>query len=216
MTAAPRLPEVAIRSARREEAELAAVLLYESVKGMGDYMFGCEARWSVPETLAELFRSRQNRLSHEYASLAEVEGQVAGLLMSYPGKAVPPLDLQTGRTLMGFFSLGALLRMAWRSLGLSGTEALRGEYYISNLAVLPTERGRGIGSRLLAFAEGQARAAGFTRLSLCVDMDNTGAQRLYRRMGYQVVRTQYYPRHAAQAGRGYLRMVKPLDSQPAS
>lgn len=216
MNATPRLPEIIVRPARAEEAELAAALLYESIEGLGDYMFGCESRWSVLETLAELFRNRKNRLSHEYATLAEVDGQVAGLLMAYPGEALTRLDAWTGRTLLGFFSLGALFRMAWRSLALPGPEALRGEYYISNLAVLPSARGRGIGSRLLAVAEGQARSAGLARLSLCVDLDNTGAQRLYRRTGFQDIQTRSYPRRAAQAGRGYLRMVKQLDSRPAS
>lgn len=214
MMTAPRLPEMIVRPARTDEAELAAALLYETVHGLGDYMFGCDPRWTVLETLAELFRKPGNRLSHEYASLAEVDGQAAGLLMAYPGEALPRLDLRTGRTLLGFFSLGALLRMAWRSLALPGPEAGRGEYYISNLAVLPGARGRGIGSRLLAFAEGQARSAGLTRMSLCVDLDNPGAQRLYRRTGYQEIQTRAYPRCAAQAGQGYLRMVKSLDSQP--
>jgi len=215
MTAAQRPPEVAIRSARPDEAELAAVLLYESLHGLGDYIFGCESRWPVLKTLEQLFRSKENRLSHEYASLAEVDGQVAGLLMAYPGEAVPRLDVWTGRTLLGFFSLGALLCMAWRSLALPGPEALRGEYYVSNLAVLPSVRGRGIGSRLLAFAEGQARLMGLVRLSLCVDLDNTGAQRLYQRTGYETVQTRAYARRAVQAGPGFLRMVKQLDSRPA-
>ena len=55
-----------------------------------------------------------------------------------------------------------------------------------SIGVLPTERGRGIGTLLLAALAHEARAAGLGALSLSVEFENRAA-RLYRRAGYQVV-----------------------------
>lgn len=47
-------------------------------------------------------------------------------------------------------------------------------------------RGRGVGTALLTAAEAWAREHGATRMTLGLDAFNTGALRLYERMGYQV------------------------------
>ncbi len=63
-----------------------------------------------------------------------------------------------------------------------------------SLATAAAARGRGIGDRLLAAIEGDARMAGRSRLRLEVRADNLAAQRLYERRGYRGIgrRPQYY------------------------
>ena len=63
--------------------------------------------------------------------------------------------------------------------------------HLEDLVVRPECRGRGIGSRLLAYAIGRSRAAGLRRLILLTDGDNAGAQRLYERAGF--VRSRMLP-----------------------
>jgi aminoglycoside 6'-N-acetyltransferase len=53
------------------------------------------------------------------------------------------------------------------------------------IAVDPAWRGRGVGTALLQAAESWARERGATRMSLGLDAFNTGARRLYERVGYQ-------------------------------
>jgi len=208
--------DLTIRPARPDDAPVAAELLYQTMLWEGDYMFGCDPRHTVLETLVGLFLSADGRLSYRYAFIAEKDAQIAGLLVAYPGETVPRLNTATSRYLFGHFSLVALIRLAWRSLAIAGPEAGRGEYYISNVAILPRFQGHGIGSRLLAFAEHQARSAGLNRVSLCVDMDNDGAFRLYQRTGYRVILTHFYkPRAIPPASKGYRRMVKTLSPVPA-
>ncbi len=60
---------------------------------------------------------------------------------------------------------------------------LAGSPYINSIAVAKRERGRGVGSRLLAFAE--RRFAGRRHLFLCVSSFNRRAQKLYQRRGYE-------------------------------
>jgi ribosomal protein S18 acetylase RimI-like enzyme len=211
MTTKPVDSALTIRPAQPGDVSVAVGLLYQTMHGLADYVFGCDPRHPTLEVVQALFLHPANRLSHRHAAVIEAGATPAGLLMAYPGKLVPALDRGTGGQLLRSFTPAAFARLIWRSLALPGEEARRDEYYISNLGVLPALQGRGIGSCLLAFAERQARTAGLARVSLCVDMDNPGAQRLYERTGYQVVLRQAHARRAAQAGRGYLRMVKVLE-----
>ena len=54
------------------------------------------------------------------------------------------------------------------------------------LAVAPDWRGRGVGSALMRAGEDWARTQGAERMVLDLDANNTGAQRLYERLGYEV------------------------------
>ena len=67
---------------------------------------------------------------------------------------------------------------------LSMTGALGG--YIQTVCVAPDRRGSGIGTRLMAFAE-EKMFRESPNVFLCVSLFNSGAQRLYRRLGYEVV-----------------------------
>ena len=55
---------------------------------------------------------------------------------------------------------------------------------LHDLAVLPEQRGRGVGSALLAALEARARADGCCKVTLEVLDDNHGARRLYERLGF--------------------------------
>jgi ribosomal protein S18 acetylase RimI-like enzyme len=70
---------------------------------------------------------------------------------------------------------------------------------IHDLAVLPQYRGNGVGSALLKAAEDYARSLGCCRLTLEVLDSNSGAQALYRRVGFDGATMSRF-------------MVKPLDA----
>ena len=82
-------------------------------------------------------------------------------------------------------------------------EAKRGEFYISNLAVQPEFQGRGFGTRLMSFAEEQARGSGLRRCALIVDAKNKNAIHFYQMIGYKIV---FSGKHKSD----YHRMVKDL------
>jgi ribosomal protein S18 acetylase RimI-like enzyme len=56
--------------------------------------------------------------------------------------------------------------------------------FIAYMAVEPSHRDRGIGSRLLAAAEDEARRRGLPYMGLMVTEDNAAARALYERAGY--------------------------------
>jgi [ribosomal protein S18]-alanine N-acetyltransferase len=58
--------------------------------------------------------------------------------------------------------------------------------YIQTVCVHPEHRGRGLGSRLVAFAE-QRILSEVPNVFMCVSSFNHDARRLYQRLGYQVI-----------------------------
>jgi ribosomal protein S18 acetylase RimI-like enzyme len=62
---------------------------------------------------------------------------------------------------------------------------------IQNVGVTPEHRGLGLGTTLVLCALEGFRRAGLERARLEVTAENTGAIRLYRRMGFSRVRTVY-------------------------
>lgn len=89
---------------------------------------------------------------------------------------------------------GAVVLLAWsgaRAVGLAtcfvgfSTFAAQTLLNIHDLAVVPEQRGQGVGRALLSAAEAVARARGCVKLSLEVLEDNTGAQKLYESFGFR-------------------------------
>ena len=64
------------------------------------------------------------------------------------------------------------------------------EFEVDTIAVCPAGRGMGIGSALMLKAEEQAESLGMRKMSLNVIGENTGAIRLYQRLGYRTTRTE--------------------------
>lgn len=62
----------------------------------------------------------------------------------------------------------------------------KGNCHLVSTAVKPEERGQGIGSKLFEASEKFARDRGARRVELEVFATNTGAIRLYERLGYEV------------------------------
>ncbi|MFV2176209.1 GNAT family N-acetyltransferase [Actinomadura sp. LOL_016] len=80
-----------------------------------------------------------------------------------------------------------------------------GVLLVDNVAVAPDRHGRGIGGRLLAFAEDQARARALPRLRLITNVLMTSNIARYERLGYRET-------HREDVGaRTVVHMAKPLD-----
>ncbi len=109
--------------------------------------------------------------------------------------------------------LRARLRRAPRSpvVGYGGFWLLVDEAHISTIAVHPHWRGRGLGERLLLALLERGRAQGAARATLEVRVSNLAAQRLYRKVGFEIVSRQkrYYADNDEDA---YIMATPPFDS----
>lgn len=88
---------------------------------------------------------------------------------------------------------------------------LEDEYYIEHLAVSPEKRGQGIGKQLMDFAEGLAKTKGLKRIVLDVEIENEGALRLYKRLGFMEAKYVTEKKYCKRFGfQGSIRMVKSI------
>ena len=71
-----------------------------------------------------------------------------------------------------------------------GDSTASDEFKVDSIAVNSASRGLGAGTSLMLKAEEKARSLGKTNMSLHVVGENTGAIRLYQRLGYTITRTE--------------------------
>ncbi|MEB3290476.1 MAG: GNAT family N-acetyltransferase [Leptolyngbya sp.] len=119
--------------------------------------------------IQEDLKQRLKTDRHGYACLAVVAVE-----------SLPQADSGLGQEIIvGTVEMTQRQTWPWQSSG--------GRYvYISNLAVSQTWRRRGFAAQLLAACETLALTWQFDHLYLHVMEDNPGAQRLYRRLGFEV------------------------------
>ena len=122
--------------------------------------------------------------SYRNAVVATLSGQIIGMVLSYPIDAAPeddPDDLPDPIAPFVALEKGSV-----------------GTWYVNALAVLPGYRGTGAGTLLMRHAEDLARGAGYDRMSIQVYGQNTGATRLYGRLGYAQVDAAPVRQHPCQ------------------
>lgn len=162
-----------LRAARKEDARELAQLIDIAGEGFGTYLWMQAA--GPGESALDVGMKRAQReeggFSYRNATIAEIEGRTAGLLLGY--RLADPYE--TG----DLDTLPALVRPLVELESIAPAS-----WYVNALAAFPQYRNRGLGSRLLAEAERIARAERAPSLSLIVADANEGAMRLYLRSGY--------------------------------
>jgi ribosomal protein S18 acetylase RimI-like enzyme len=172
-----------IRKALPTDAEDFATLVIMSAPLLLPTIYG----EGVANVMQYLFCRPSNLISFEYTCFAEHGGRKAGMVLSYDWQVKEREGRQTGFLLFekmrGAFRRKVPLLMKFENV--IGVVKDR-EYYISNIAVYPEYRSAGIGTRLISIAEEEAKKSGAQGVVLDVEVENTSATRLYKRLGYSV------------------------------
>ncbi|MHC5267582.1 ribosomal protein S18-alanine N-acetyltransferase [Enterococcus sp. LJL98] len=95
-----------------------------------------------------------------------------------------------------------------KMIGFMGVRVFLEDGHITNIAIVPSFQGKGIGSFLMAEAESFSRSQTCQTMSLEVRMGNTDAQRFYRRLGF--VSRKVLPNYYDENQEDGLDMVKYL------
>jgi ribosomal protein S18 acetylase RimI-like enzyme len=199
-----------IREAQPSDAPNIGRLVILSAQTFLPALFGPE----IDHAVEEMARGPGTLFSYEHAWIAEEGGTVHGMLLGYTGAIKAAQDPRTGLALLGVLRAGLIRRLpallrTQSTIGVMG----RDEFYISNVAVYPAHRGRGIGSLLIERARAEATKAHASRLILDVETDNPDAQRLYERLGFRVVNESPALVLAGHAF-GFRRMALPMHALP--
>jgi ribosomal protein S18 acetylase RimI-like enzyme len=127
--------------------------------------------WEIPGLLA--FKSK-----NDYHASSETHVHPESLLHAFL-KA-----LWYGERMVNFVAMRDEKMLGYLNLVLGGQSKFKGNAYVAQVAVSNEMRGQGIGTELLKTAEQYAKNRGAHRLELEVFQKNTGAIKLYERLGY--------------------------------
>jgi ribosomal protein S18 acetylase RimI-like enzyme len=205
-----------LRPAVAADAPAAAGLILSSMGRFGEVLLGFGDESKARGVLERWFPRAGHRFSSRFATLAELDGELAGLLLGFPASDLWRLELGLAPVLRLAYSPGELLHFISGNLALLRLkEAERGDWLVAHVATEPRFRQHGVARCLMAEAEALARRAGCKRCALLVELDNEPARRLYASLGYQAMGEQRWPRLEAMGSPGFARMVKPLVEGPA-
>ena len=176
----------AVRPARRRDVERVAWLMYESASQVYDRYAGTPR--AALRLLRAAFRRSGTTASAEVVTVAELEGEVVGVIAAFP---VAEAHHRTARFLRVTFARVPPWRWptALRIFRLGAAAAAPPPHdalYVDALATDPAARRRGVATALLAAAERRAREEGFPRIALDTESTNETAQALYRCLGLTV------------------------------
>ena len=169
--------EATIRKATPSDAVKAVPLIVEAIGDIAKRLTGETEMDRIMKSLENLFHENGNRHSYRFTYIAEVNGEVAGVMVLYPGDLATELDR----------NLKDLLQQKGSAVTEIDKEALPGEMYIDTICTDQKFRGLGIGTALLHYAESVAEEHGLQSVSLNVETGKDAAIRLYEREGFSIV-----------------------------
>ena len=201
-----------LRPAEPKDAPQAAALFYSTGHPAFNLAFGSQDK--AISIIRRLFARPGNPMSFEHTTVAELKGQVIGILTVTDRTIEAQTQPQMGAELLricGPLPLLARLPIHLRLQRLTRL-AQDGELCIEDIAVAPQVRGKKIGRLLMQEAERLARRKSYTLISLYVLRDNFQAIGFYHRLGYVCDEERTDCWLARRYGfRGFLRMVKPTE-----
>jgi ribosomal protein S18 acetylase RimI-like enzyme len=199
----PTLPEhdFEIRNAIPEDGTVLAELMNLAGEGLPSYLWSQLAGPGEDAMAvgARRVASVDGGFSYRHAHVLLRCGQVAGMLLGYRLPEHPDMSALEGcpKVVLPLLELEAQVPGSW---------------YVNAVATMPGQRGLGVGTRLMQLAEQLALESAAAALSLIVAAENTGASRLYERLGYVAVARRPIIAFPGCTHRGdWVLMRKPLE-----
>ncbi|WP_378954044.1 GNAT family N-acetyltransferase [Pelosinus sp. sgz500959] len=133
---------------------------------------------SAADVMADFLRDGVGYESYENAIVAECEGEIVGIVYSYPSKHHGITD-----EAREFFPQDRL-----DFLGDFFNSRVENSLFLDSIYVDEKFRGQGVGSKLIALTKEKAKENGYQQLSLMVMNENITARRAYERNQFQIVK----------------------------
>jgi len=208
--------KITYRPATPADAEIASQLIFDTFPMLSAYIFGLGDKDHAQEILALIFVLEDHRFSYQVTEMVMQDEEIVGMFIAYPAQELPRLDRGLLKAIVKQHNFLDKLRMLVRGLpAIFIEEAKPNDFLLSNIAIAKAKRGQGIGGQVLAYVEEKAKAAGYNRLALIVEMDKENACRFYESKGFEVRAKLPEPPHRVKhLGPGFQQMVKELNDTP--
>ncbi|PSL21842.1 GNAT family N-acetyltransferase [Shimia abyssi] len=163
------------RAAKTEDIDCILPLAISTVPGFVETLW---SRLSGPEERPEAFGRRVQKAFIDAGNtvVADIEGQVAAMLVSFPIADKPNPCVQEPDAM-----LVPVTRLYARVPGI---------WYIHGIATAPAFQGRGLSSKLMTYAEAKARSANVEEICLLVVDTNLNAIQFYKNRGFDITASE--------------------------
>ena len=161
------------RAAKKEDCRAIAELYSISSDGVADYIWTklAEDGENIYDVGQRRYENEDSAFSYKNCIIVEKDKKIIGMLVAFP--MICDGSVSDDPVLAPYSRLEA-----------------DNSFYICGVALLPEYRGLGVGTELMQLAEQQAKIRKFNTLSLVVFEENTGALRLYEKLGYKEVQRE--------------------------
>ncbi len=189
------LDEVEFRPAKKIECRKIAELFSMASDGVSDYIWSnyAEQGEDILDVGQKRYENADSVFSYKNCTIAEYYNEVIGMMTAFT------MNVDKNRD----FTDSDPVLLPYEKLEEDSS------FYICGVAVYEQFRGKGIGTAFMDIAEIKAREHGLSKLSLIVFEQNTGAKKLYDKLGYfEVLREAVVPHPMIRYTGDALLMVK--------
>jgi ribosomal protein S18 acetylase RimI-like enzyme len=207
---------ITLRPAKPEDAREAAGLIFQTGQEIFRYLFYPEKADTL-EILSQLFQMDANDFSYRYAQVAEMKGQIGGLVIAVDKTELTVNYRKMGSKIIQAMGLSKTLKRLPRFILFDRIipDVDSTTLYIKHLATLREFQNKGLATRLLEFCDQSARNRKLSNLVLDVEIENTAAKQFYEHNGFQEIRKIVSDTFLKKFGfAGLYRMVKALSEGP--
>ncbi len=135
--------DITVRHAQLADAPFVAPLIVEAIGEIANRLTGEDHPQAILNELQLLFKQADNRHSYKNTYIAEIKGEVAGMMVIYGGDQAPTLDQTLEKWLVAKGAPTQTIEV----------EARPDEFYIDTICTSLQFRGHGVGTNLLKYAE---------------------------------------------------------------
>lgn len=178
-----------IRKAKPSDLDSIVPLIYSSGPKAWTFVFQ-EGKKTAFDFLNASYVRRGNTVSYTNHFVAEIDGRVVGSILSYSQPSFLALTLGTALRILSVYGFRAPKVMA---RGLKTETIIQppksGCLYLGHIAVLETERNKGIAKELINYMI--SKETKYKTASLDVSAENGPAIALYQKLGFQIKETRH-------------------------
>lgn len=178
-----------IRKATPSDLDSIVPLIYSSGPKAWSFVFQ-EGKKTAIDFLNTSYVHRGNTVSYSNHFVAEIEGRVVGSILSYTQPSFLALTLGTAFRILSVYGIRAPKVMA---RGLKTETIIQppksGCLYLGHIAVLESERNKGIAKKLIEYIINKETK--YKTVSLDVSAENQPAISLYQKLGFQIKVTRH-------------------------
>ena len=184
-----------IRQAKKTDAVKLSELMYIIWHDMQIPLVENNSKEKVLKIIQQSIEEGNYRNHYKNMHVYEVEGNIAGFINCYSGDEEKQLE-------DNWHNIDFKEEFKLEGTPLPEKEANEGDLYIESIAVFSDYRGRGIATKLIDYIFDYGRNQGYETVTLNCEVDNEGAMKLYRNLGFEPLHDRVL------SGHDYKYMVK--------